>query len=107
MLTPETIRQDYYGPRWTNQGHGEPYAWRWHQRGWSYPRRTYWLFYFPDRRAFALRVTEMKSRRAPIEEIEGPIPTSDIDVFRALLSPEDLARCTAASITLTRSNINA
>lgn len=107
MLTPEIIRRDYYGPRAMDSFKGEPIGFRWHRRGWSYPRRTYWLFYLPGPRTFGLRVTEKRSRRADIKEVSGPVPVSDIDAFRACLPPDLLARCLAASFALTRSNHNA
>jgi len=101
MLTPETIRLQYFGPRCKNND----LVWRWHRRGWSYPRYTYALHYYPKHRMFDLVATVMSSRRSAAELV-APMP-GELEAFRSLLSPADLARCAVASITFNRSNPNA
>jgi hypothetical protein len=93
-IDAETIRRELFGPRCK----GDQFRFRWHTRGWDYPRWTYELIYSPPHRFFALGIRFIRSRRGSWEDFRGPVSADTVDAFQAALPPELLARCMAASI---------
>jgi hypothetical protein len=94
MLTPETIRRHFTGPR----RKGDDFTWRWYQRGRRWPRTSFARIYNPHLRKFHLERFKKVSQRAVAIREDITLDKITVDGFRACLSPEDIARCTAASI---------
>lgn len=100
-MKAETLRKYYRGPTYVRNGLMLTFQWTSRARGW--PRQTYRLWFNPYQRLYwaELQTHHSVRNRGPFEQLDATV----IATLRSLLTPEQVAICTAESIDATASGL--